>query len=67
MLMIIIIFISLYNVIFLIFYRTQLIKMSFWHEGQEGEDIDVVKVSLSLYLILQSVSGYEWIRICGTN
>ena len=59
MLMIIIIFISLYNVIFLIFYRTQLIKMSFWHEGQEGEDIDVVKVSLSLYLILQSVSGYE--------
>ena len=51
MLMIIIIFISLYNVIFLIFYRTQLIKMSFWHEGQEGQDIDVFKVSLLHYLV----------------
>ena len=32
-------------------YWFQLIhKMSFWHEGQEGQEVDVVKVSLYLYL-----------------
>ena len=29
-----------------------LFKMSFWHEGQEGQEVDVVKVSLFFYLML---------------